>query len=88
MQRMSGVTVEDRRALLGHKNGSIISHYSDAGLGKPLDGPTRYRRRTRGADADDSGEEGRMSPAEVPETKKASSSLSWPKSWSYLVGTE
>ncbi len=28
------------------------------------------------------------SPAKVPETKKASSSLNWPKSWSYLVGTE
>lgn len=34
MQRMSGVTEEDRRALLGHENGSITSHYSDAELGK------------------------------------------------------
>ncbi|MCY1298464.1 hypothetical protein D9M70_479540 [compost metagenome] len=32
--RAAGVTEEDRRALLGHKNGSITSHYSAAELGK------------------------------------------------------
>jgi len=26
--RAAGVTLEDRKALLGHKNGSITSHYS------------------------------------------------------------
>jgi integrase len=31
--RAAGVTEEDRKALLGHKNGSIISHYSGAELG-------------------------------------------------------
>ena len=30
---MAGVTQEDRKALLGHKNGSITSHYSGAELG-------------------------------------------------------
>ncbi|MBG5593195.1 tyrosine-type recombinase/integrase [Pseudomonas aeruginosa] len=33
----AGVTEEDRRALLGHKNGSITSHYSAAELGKLID---------------------------------------------------
>ena len=32
-QRAAGVTEEDRKALLGHKNGSITSHYSGAELG-------------------------------------------------------
>lgn len=31
--RAAGVTEEDRKALLGHKNGSITSHYSTAELG-------------------------------------------------------
>ncbi|KFX68171.1 hypothetical protein TMS3_0120020 [Pseudomonas taeanensis MS-3] len=31
------VTEEDRKALLGHKNGSITSHYSGAELGKLMD---------------------------------------------------
>jgi len=31
------VTEEDRKALLGHKNGSITSHYSAAELGKLID---------------------------------------------------
>lgn len=31
--RAAGVTQEDRKALLGHKNGSITSHYSGAELG-------------------------------------------------------
>ncbi|WP_239499427.1 tyrosine-type recombinase/integrase [Pseudomonas putida] len=31
--RAAGVTEEDRKALLGHKNGSITSHYSGAELG-------------------------------------------------------
>ncbi|RTV22340.1 tyrosine-type recombinase/integrase [Pseudomonas aeruginosa] len=35
--RAAGVTEEDRRALLGHKNGSITSHYSAAELGKLID---------------------------------------------------
>jgi integrase len=35
--RAAGVTEEDRRALLGHKNGSITSHYSAAELGKLVD---------------------------------------------------
>lgn len=30
--RAAGVTEEDRKALLGHKNGSITSHYSRAEL--------------------------------------------------------
>jgi hypothetical protein len=30
--RAAGVTEEDRKALLGHKNGSITSHYSAAEL--------------------------------------------------------
>ena len=30
--RAAGVTLEDRKALLGHKNGSITSHYSAAEL--------------------------------------------------------
>ena len=37
MQRMSGVTEEDRRALLGNENGSITIHYSAAELGKLID---------------------------------------------------
>ena len=32
-QRAAGVTEEDRKALPGHKNGSITSHYSGAELG-------------------------------------------------------
>ena len=35
--RAAGVTEEDRKALLGHKNGSITSHYSSADLGKLSD---------------------------------------------------
>jgi integrase len=35
--RAAGVTEEDRRALLGHKSGSITSHYSAAELGKLID---------------------------------------------------
>ncbi|MCF8572976.1 tyrosine-type recombinase/integrase [Pseudomonas aeruginosa] len=35
--RAAGVTEEDRRALLGHKNGSITSHYSAAELSKLID---------------------------------------------------
>jgi integrase len=31
--RAAGITQEDRKALLGHKNGSITSHYSGAELG-------------------------------------------------------
>lgn len=31
--RAAGVTEEDRKALFGHKNGSITSHYSGAELG-------------------------------------------------------
>lgn len=39
--RAAGVTEEDRRALLGHKNGSITSHYSAAELGKLIDEANR-----------------------------------------------
>ncbi|WP_431147488.1 tyrosine-type recombinase/integrase [Pseudomonas alvandae] len=35
--RAAGVTQEDRKALLGHKNGSITSHYSGAELGHLID---------------------------------------------------
>ncbi|WP_333908319.1 tyrosine-type recombinase/integrase [Pseudomonas aestuarii] len=35
--RAAGVTEEDRKALLGHRNGSITSHYSAAELGKLID---------------------------------------------------
>ena len=35
--RAAGVTLEDRKALLGHKNGSITSHYSTAELGQLID---------------------------------------------------
>jgi integrase len=33
----AGVTEEDRKSLLGHKNGSITSHYSGAELGKLIE---------------------------------------------------
>ncbi len=35
--RAAGITEEDRKALLGHKNGSITSHYSTAELGHLID---------------------------------------------------
>lgn len=35
--RAAGVTEVDREALLGHKNGNIISHYSGADLGQLID---------------------------------------------------
>jgi len=35
------VTEEDRKALLGHKNDSITSHYSAAELGKLIDEANR-----------------------------------------------
>lgn len=35
--RAAGVTEEDRKALLGHRNGSVTSHYSAAELGKLID---------------------------------------------------
>jgi len=35
--RAAGVTEEDREALLGHKNGSITSHYSGTELDKLID---------------------------------------------------
>ncbi|WP_236183186.1 tyrosine-type recombinase/integrase [Pseudomonas juntendi] len=35
--RAAGVTEEDRKSLLGHKNGSITSHYSGAELGKLIE---------------------------------------------------
>ncbi len=35
--RAAGVTEEDRKALLGHKNGSITSHYSAAELGQLIE---------------------------------------------------
>ncbi|MCC0297109.1 site-specific integrase, partial [Pseudomonas aeruginosa] len=39
--RAAGVTAEDRKALLGHKNGSITSHYSAAELGTLIDEANR-----------------------------------------------
>ena len=36
-QRAAGVTEEDRKALPGHKNGSITSHYSAAELGQLIE---------------------------------------------------
>ncbi|CAI8731399.1 putative prophage PSSB64-02, integrase protein [Pseudomonas chlororaphis] len=39
--RAAGVTEEDRKALLGHKNGSITSHYSGAELEKLIDTANR-----------------------------------------------
>ena len=35
--RAAGVTEEDRKSLLGHKNGSITSHYSGAEVGKLIE---------------------------------------------------
>lgn len=35
--RAAGVTLEDRKSLLGHKNGSITSHYSTAELGQLIE---------------------------------------------------
>lgn len=35
--KAAGVALEDRKALLGHKNGSITSHYSGAELGQLMD---------------------------------------------------
>ena len=35
--RAAGVSLEDRKALLGHKNGSVTSHYSGAELGQLID---------------------------------------------------
>ncbi|AWM61947.1 integrase [Pseudomonas songnenensis] len=35
------MTEEDRKVLLGHKNGSITSHYSAAELGKLIDGANK-----------------------------------------------
>lgn len=35
--KAAGVALEDRKALLGHKNGSITSHYSGAELGQLID---------------------------------------------------
>ncbi|RWU21258.1 integrase [Pseudomonas alkylphenolica] len=35
--RAAGITEEDRKALLGHKNGSITSHYSSAELGQLIE---------------------------------------------------
>jgi len=35
--RAAGVTEEDRKSLLGHKNGSITSYYSGAELGKVIE---------------------------------------------------
>ena len=35
--RAAGVTEDDRKSLLGHKNGSITSHYSGAELGKLIE---------------------------------------------------
>lgn len=34
---VAGLTEEDRKALLGHKNGSITSHYSGAEFGKLIE---------------------------------------------------
>jgi integrase len=39
--RAAGVTEEDRKALLGHKNGSITSHYSSAELDQLIDAANR-----------------------------------------------
>jgi len=39
--RAAGVTEEDRKALLGHKNGSITSHYSGAELGQLIEAANR-----------------------------------------------
>ena len=39
--KAAGVTEEDRKALLGHKNGSITSHYSGAELGQLIDAANR-----------------------------------------------
>ena len=35
--RAAGVTLENQKALLGHKNGSITSHYSTAELGQLIE---------------------------------------------------
>lgn len=39
--RAAGVTEEDRKALLGHKNGSVTSHYSGAELGQLIEAANR-----------------------------------------------
>lgn len=39
--RAAGVTEEDRKGLLGHKNGSITSHYSGAELGQLIEAANR-----------------------------------------------
>ena len=35
--KAAGVTEEDRKSLLGHKNGSVTSHYSGAELGQLIE---------------------------------------------------
>ncbi|WP_110970819.1 tyrosine-type recombinase/integrase [Pseudomonas huaxiensis] len=39
--KAAGVTEEDRKALLGHKNGSITSHYSGAEIGQLIEAANR-----------------------------------------------
>lgn len=39
--RAAGVSLEDRKALLGHKNGSVTSHYSGAELGQLIEAANR-----------------------------------------------
>ncbi len=45
--REAGVTEEDRKALLGHKSGSITSHYSAAELDQLIATEKRYQQLTR-----------------------------------------
>ena len=59
--RVAGVTEEDRQALLGHKNGSITSHYSAAELEQLIDAANKVvsNRQSRPG-ADDSEKEANL----------------------------
>lgn len=59
--RAAGVTEEDRKALLDHKNGSITSHYSAAELDQLIAAANKVSsNRLARTSADDSEKEGSM----------------------------
>nr|WP_238347532.1 MULTISPECIES: tyrosine-type recombinase/integrase [unclassified Pseudomonas] len=69
--RAAGVTEEDRKSLLGHKNGSITSHYSGAELGKLIEAANMVSTTdSRGPGADNTEEENRMMSRKNPHTQK------------------
>ncbi|MCY1302937.1 hypothetical protein D9M70_526230 [compost metagenome] len=69
--RAAGVTLEDRKVLLGHKNGSVTSHYSGAELGLLIEAANKVSATDSRPGTDNSEEGERVDPREVTQMSRA-----------------